>query len=211
MLLIWSSLTWLIVFGVVNKFLIKNKRRYNDNFLIISLFFGIIFSLALYFFYKDIFFLLPKFKIEFVIYGIVFFISVIALWVVAKKFGEEPKWEWLEHNRLFSFDLNSRVLISRLFDILFQQIILLGIISFFMQDGLVGVSVILASALLFSSLHIPVLFFVDDYPIIFLSFIGALIFGFLIINFKNGLVYSILIHWGFYYIIPPLSWLFNKE
>ncbi len=211
MLLVWLSLIWFLTFGIFNQFFVKDKKTYNNNFLKISLFFGIIFALTLYFLYKDIFLLLPVFKLKFLIYIIIFFLFVVVLWLIAKKFGTKPKWSWLRDNNLFSFNLNFRALITRLFDVLFQQIILTGIILFFLKEGLIGILLILVSSLFFTSLHIPVLFFVNDYPIIFLSFIGALIFSFFIINFDNGIIYSILIHWAFYYIIPPLSWLFNKN
>src|SRR6056297_2472631 len=160
MLLFWLSLIWFLTFGIFNQFFVKDKKTYNNNFLKISLFFGIIFALTLYFLYKDIFLLLPVFKLKFLIYIIIFFLFVVVLWLIAKKFGTKPKWSWLRDNNLFSFNLNFRALITRLFDVLFQQIILTGIILFFLKEGLIGILLILVSSLFFTSLHIPVLFFV---------------------------------------------------
>jgi hypothetical protein len=103
--------------------------------------------------------------------------------------------------------LNYRYLLSKPFDILFQQLMILLLIFLLQKYISSPFSLVVLFGLIFGLIHSPILIFKKNKwgKILFTSsFLAGLIFPLIIISFPAGLLYSFSIHWLFYLIIGTI-------
>lgn len=93
--------------------------------------------------------------------------------------------------------------LSKFFDILFQQVFILALIKELYNLHLSKKEIILIFTLAFTALHIPLIFSLKLYGLLFIfpSAAAGFIFAYLILNKKAGLFYSFGVHLVFYFIL----------
>ena len=197
----WFSL-WLSVWGVFI-FLLKRGVNYIQTFRLVVGYF-LCFSFLAAYIYKPFLFpffahlplkILP-FSLLLLFYLLAFIIYAVGKKIFDKEILEENKQQWM-----FFATFDNRFLLSKSFDILFQQILLLSLVLFlqnFIQSNLL---IILITGIIFGSMHLPMLKTkhnrIAPY-FIFFSFLAGVFFSFLILFLPYGFLYSYITHWLFY-------------
>lgn len=111
----------------------------------------------------------------------------------------------------FFLALDSRYLISKTFDIIYQQIFIILLVAALARIGLSVKEITLAFALLFSVIHFPLIWIEGRlWGIYFMTaaLLSALFFPPLILQVPYGFIYTFIIHWGFYTLSGMLFWVF---
>lgn len=132
-----------------------------------------------------------------------FFIILTCLYYYSNRiFNKEILMSHKEKYMYFA-TMDYRYLISKSFDILFQQIALLCLILSLRELISSSFQIILLVGVIFGLIHIPLLKTkynkIAPYFII-ASFFAGVVFSFLILLLPYGLIYSYAIHWCFYAI-----------
>ena len=91
--------------------------------------------------------------------------------------------------------------IPKVFDVTFQQITIFGFIKYLLSKDLKKTQVLIIMWLVFACLHAPLVLRGSLYGFIFVlpSLFAGLIFTYLILNFRYGLVLSFATHLSFYF------------
>ncbi len=90
---------------------------------------------------------------------------------------------------------------TKIFELLFQQIMIVSLASFFHNSGVVKLKTLLSFTFIFVSAHVPLLFFLPLSLAVFFivfSIFGGLVFYSLIMRWRQGYIYSYSIHLLFY-------------
>ncbi|NTV22810.1 MAG: hypothetical protein HGA85_00350 [Nanoarchaeota archaeon] len=101
----------------------------------------------------------------------------------------------------YFFNFNRPFIITKISDIIFQQMMIMWLIALLSADGLTSFWLIGVFALVFSVFHIPSIIKHKRYAMYFigLSLVGGILMPFLIINFKSGILYSFALHYTSYF------------
>lgn len=93
--------------------------------------------------------------------------------------------------------------LSKFFDILFQQVFILALIKELYNLHLSKKEITLIFTIVFTALHIPLVFSLKLYGLLFIfpSAAAGFIFAYLILNKKIGLFYSFAVHLFFYFVL----------
>jgi hypothetical protein len=104
--------------------------------------------------------------------------------------------------------LDYRFLISKSADIVFQQTMMIALLSMFGSLDLGFSGTILYFGLFFAIIHLPSLFFLDSLAraYIFASLFVGFIFSFFILSFKLGILFTYGLHWSLYFAFAVLFW-----
>jgi len=96
---------------------------------------------------------------------------------------------------LFQFDTQ----LTKLFDILFQQALIFCLVNYLKNKYTALKSVVIFSVIFFV-LHLPlfIVFQVNALVFILPAFVAGGIFAYLIISYRYGLIYSIILHMSYY-------------
>jgi len=201
-LLIGWFLLWILAWSIFLFFLkhgidyIQAYRTIIGYFLCFSLLVAYIYSPFLTPFFSHL-----QFKIFPVTLLVLFFSFAFFIYSVGKSIFDKDILEKNKRQMIFFATFDFRFLLSKSFDILFQQTLLLSIVlilkSFILSKGLV----ILVTGISFGLVHLPALKiklrkFAPYF--IFFSFLAGLFFSFLIIFLPYGFLYSYITHWLFY-------------
>ena len=204
-------LTWIVFwFGVwgIYLYLWNNNFRTSDiiidnfavrNFKLVSLFFFVV-SLILIFLFRDIFLEITR-KYTFIPFIVL--ILALAADVFAYKYKKKIKLNKKINFPFFKGDY--RYLVSKFFQILFQQVLIIVLIFSLLTFKFAY----LVFMLIFTVSHLPLFpLFGKKLGAIFLisSAFGALIFPFLILKFNYGFVYSFAAHSLFYTLLAEMFW-----
>ena len=108
-----------------------------------------------------------------------------------------------------------RTFITKTSDILYQQVMVLIMVLHLKKQGHTDIKIVKVFSVIFFILHLPLLFVFGWYGLMFIlpCTIAGGIFSFLILRYKQGHFYSIMVHQGFYLILGtimrfvPIGWL----
>ncbi len=141
---------------------------------------------------------------------LVIFIAVNHIYfLIRKKFKEplvhienHPTDEWLRANRQSIFITSSHIL--------FQQIIITGLV-FSIYNTFPDLNHVMKYfAIMFSIMHLPLIFFKGfEFAVMYTlpAFFASIIFSYLLLNFiPYGFILNYIIHWSFYALITYLFW-----
>jgi len=105
--------------------------------------------------------------------------------------------------------MNEKFLISKSFEIMFQQTFFMVSIYYFFNNKISRYIDILIFGLYALVIHIPILFIDGSMGKILFSasFFAGIIFSYCISRSKKGFIYSYMIHFGFYVLLSSVFWL----
>lgn len=190
-------LSWL-VFGYVS----KHELNYIKNYIKVSLvfFFGTCVLFFLYLSYLKQFFIefsLTPFLILFIFYLLAFLI-----YCFMKNHLNKHVIQQNELRRIYSTSMSNYYLISKSFNILFQQMAVICVVALLKDLGFTTVTIMLLFGFAFAFTHI---YFYKTKKAsmiakIFIpaSFIGGLVFPLIITIIQYGIIYTFIVHWLFY-------------
>ncbi len=209
-LIIWFVL-WIVVWFVVFYILFPNKIDYTRRYWFTSFYFLIVSFVALFLFHYEIRQIIPtQFTITpFVVVVFALVASVTAYKYVRAHF-KKPNLLIRQNPNEFFLTLEYSYLISKTFEIMFQQIMIAALVVILSNLGFSLIETITIFALLFSIAHIPLFktegVFWAKYFLI-LSVASSVIFPLLILEVNYGFVYTYIIHWIFYPISGIFFWI----
>lgn len=192
----------------------RNRRDYIKNFGIISGYFLIV-SLIIMFYFHDI--LAPIYAnltlLPIVLLGI-FFLFIFLQYFFSNKYLRKPV-ELLEkfYSHIAFLSLDYRFLVSKSFDILYQQLLIIVLVFLLSNLGLNIILISIIFAIMFGFGHIAIIKMYKGFfgkLIFFAAIVSSFLFPYLILNFKYGFVYTYIIHWLFYTNSGLLFWVINQ-
>lgn len=209
-IIIWIFL-WTIPWLLFYWFLNKHHINYIHHFWITSCFFlGI--AILIFLLFQNNF---KPFIVNFINFPfyllIVFYILAFSIYFLSGKFFTRSIAYWKGQSTTFAFAMlmDYRYLIAKSFEILFQQISIILLISFLLEAKLNLLQLIVIFIAIFGMSHIPAALVKKNnirwYVLFTLaSFLSGIIFPLLIIKIHYGFVYSYIMHWSFYIIAGVL-------
>lgn len=205
-LLLWT-VPWLTFFWYLN----KHNINYVDNYWITTLSFFIISVFIIVLFYPYFAPFIRHFTIIPFYFLILFYTIAFLTYFLSRKLFAPSIAYWKQQQKVFSFSIlmNYRFLLSKSFEILFQQITVVLLLSFLLQARLKLINLIYVFTAIFGISHIPAVIVkkhnVVWYAVFTLaSFLSGIIFPVLITTVHYGFVYTYIIHWFFYILTGVL-------
>ncbi len=212
-LMLWF-IVWISVWAFFLLYLIKHGISYTKGFWKTSLYFlGAIF-LPLIFFGDKINSIVqidnnfPTFTI------LATFLFTLVIYYVAPKILKRPNNLIRNSPNAFFLLLDFRYLISKTFEIIFQQVGIIILIVILLELELSLSMIIFMFAILFGGAHIGLFKtegkFWGSYFFIF-SIFSAFLFPILILNVNYGFIYAFIVHWIFYIISGVVFWIYEPR
>jgi hypothetical protein len=99
--------------------------------------------------------------------------------------------------------MDIRYLFAKSFEIVFQQLLIIALVSILKHADIETLFIYITFSLLFGSLHLPLMKIRGKRFGMYFSiaaFTSGFFFPYFIIHFSNGYVYSYMLHWGFYLV-----------
>lgn len=192
----------------------KNKRDYIKNYLIVSIYFCLISFILIYFFKGIMEQIYSKLSLVPITILIIFFIINFLAFFISNKVLRKPI-EFIEkYSKVHYIKMDYRYLLSKSFEIFFQQILIISLIFILYQQGLNLYWITLIFIFLFGFAHIPMLKIGQGIfgKIIFVaSIVSSFLFPFLILTFDYGFIYTYILHWLFYTNTGILFWIIKSK
>jgi hypothetical protein len=193
--------------------------NYLENTAATSLFFLISTITILYLFKEDVFsFLKQNFKPAFYPLSFLLLSILFSLYFTLKIYSifplEEAFISLLDEKAFAFISLHPKFYISKITEIFFQQAVILITIINLLKLKLTNLKLICTFTIIFSTLHIPLIPMIGNITsyFFFSSIVASIVFPLLILNSKNGLIYSFLTHLFFYIVTGSLfRFLISKE
>lgn len=212
LLVIWI-LFWFIGWG--GWYLIpKNRRNYIKNYVIVSIYFCGVSLILIYAFRNNLENLTKNLSIFPLIILIVFFIINFLAFFLSNKYIRKPIELVEKYSTVHFLSMDYRYLLSKSFEIFFQQILVISLIVILHNQGLGIIWITIIFTFLFGFAHTPMLRIRKDIfgIIIFIASIcSSFLFPFLILTFNYGFVYTYILHWMFYTNTGILFWLIKSR
>jgi hypothetical protein len=103
-------------------------------------------------------------------------------------------------NSPYFFRFTKNFVITKFSDILFQQLMIVWLLTILMSEGLDFNQIRLSFTVIFTIFHIPGFIKNRLYALFFIlaSFCGGIIIPWMIIYLKSGIIFSIMLHWSVY-------------
>lgn len=132
----------------------------------------------------------------------------------SRRFLKKPEKAMAEQPEDFNLPMDYRYIISKHFEILFQQTTILVLVLLLQKTGLTLAGIVVCFAVLFGVLHVPLIktmgrFFGLYYTIF--AMLSGLVFPILITQFRYGFVYSFLVHVLFYVATGVFFWVYFAQ
>ncbi|HLC98316.1 MAG TPA: hypothetical protein VJC21_06075 [Candidatus Nanoarchaeia archaeon] len=152
-------------------------------------------------------------SIPFVVLVLVYLVTSLA-YAFSHKYIQSPSRLIERYPQQFFIQMDYRYLVSKSFDILFQQMMILMLVLWLSQQGFSLSMTMLFSLLLFGGVHIFALIpagkLFGMYYLI-ASLLGAVVFPLLVLTVNYGFVYSYALHFFFYTASAVFFWLFAPK
>jgi len=210
--IIWI-LSWFIGWGGLYH-IPEKKRDYVKNFLVVTIYFCIASFIVMYLFRNIIDPLINKISFVPSVILLIFFIINFLVYFFSNRFIKKPIKFLEKYSNVSYLHLDYRYLISKSFEIFFQQILIVSLVFLLKAQGFDLVWITIIFALMFGFGHIPMIKLEKNFFGI-LIFIAAMfssfLFPYLILNFQYGFIYTYIAHWLFYTNSGVLSWIANSE
>lgn len=134
----------------------------------------------------------------------------IILYELMNRFVIPDSYDSLRPTLDYIFRLDNSFLVTKAFEIMFQQAFFIVSIDYLFKNGLSKNSDVFLFGLYSFIIHIPILFILDvklATIILLSSFLAGLLFSYCIIRLKNGFVWSYVAHYSFYVLLGVVYWL----
>jgi len=199
---------WLAGWGLAF-WLIRRGKSYLDNYLLMSLVFGSFSALLVALFRRRFEPLLSGIAVLPFVVLLLAVILTIGVYALCPRYLGRPDTLIARHPEEFYLHMDYRYLVSKSFEVLFQQLIILALTLLLAATGLSMTGVVLTFLGLFGVLHLPVLRVVGkglglSYTIAAATLAAA--FPVLILRVHDGFVYSYALHWFGYTLAALLGW-----
>ena len=118
------------------------------------------------------------------------------------------------HPHVYFLQMDYRYLVSKPFEILFQQIMFGSLVLFLFKSGIAIEGIVPICIVLFAAIHVPLIkllgrcfgcFYISS------AVVAATVFTLLILGAEGGLLYSYLSHWLYYTVAGAGFWLYLDE
>jgi predicted membrane protein len=132
----------------------------------------------------------------------------------SNKFLKRPIRFLEKYSHISYLRLDYRYLISKSFEIFFQQILIVSLVFMLKNNGFDLFWTTIVFAFLFGFGHIPMIRLEKSFFGIFVfiaAIISSFLFPFLILSFQYGFIYTYIAHWLFYTNSGVLYWIANSE
>jgi hypothetical protein len=200
-IILWV-MAWMSITTFSNLVLIGNGYTYSKNPLIISLYF--LFFSAIGFYYWNL-----KKKPSHFAHYIKQSVLIIGLFILAILFCFFIKELFplnaevmakIPENKFELPQFSNNFMISKLAEIIFQQIYILALLQSLKKHSDKDLKTIRVFTVFFTLIHIPLLVILGWQAFYFIipSFFAGFIFSYLLLKYRYGLVYSFALHIGFY-------------
>ncbi len=216
-LFIWLFI-WIIGCGFVAYYLNKKNINHENNPWLISTYFVFSSLIIILSFNKYLSFWQEKLENKDILILFCFFIILFFIFLFVNKFAKKPekvKLILLERKNMTFLNFSFSQFFTRSFDLLFQQILILVLISIPLNNNYNYWEITLIVALFYGFLGHIGFILSSDYLIgillSFISIIGGIIFVFLILEVKHGIVFSYIVHWFFYLVIISSFWISSSK
>jgi hypothetical protein len=196
---------WLVIVGFLSVVLKNLGINYNDNYIFCFNYF-IGFGLLGMKLFKSLSLVQARFKNSnyislFCISSLIYFgITLAVEYFIPLSLTQIEKVN--EIGLLFPL-FNIPTFIAKFGDIMFQQFLIISLVLGLKSSGLSDIKVIKIFTIAFLALHLPLVFIFQFYGLLFIipSAIAGITFSYLILKFRNGHLFSILVHQFFYVIL----------
>ncbi len=209
---IWIGL-WVVTFGTF-ALLRKKGISYNKNYGWTILYF-LIFTTISCLYFKDILVdVTAKFTIVPLIILVFIYILTVVIYYFSHKYLKKPAKLIEKYSDQHFIKMDYKYLFSKLFDILFQQVMITVLVLWLSKEFFSMTQIIIYFILLFGIVHligISIAGKIFGTYYLIMSLIGAVIFPILILNVNYGFVYNFIIHFLFYSISSLLFWLYAEK
>ena len=211
-ILVWVLL-WITTYGLLY-FITKTGITYNKRYGRLILFF-LFFTFLTSLYFGDILLGVDgKLTLTPILILILVYILTIFVYSISHKYLQPPTRLIEKYPHQYFIKMDYRYIISKSFDILFQQVMIVIMVMWLSQQNHSLSEIILYFVLLFGLVHVFALFpagkIFGTYYLI-ASLIGAVIFPMLILKVNYGFVYSFVIHVSFYSISSVFFWLYAEK
>ena len=135
--------------------------------------------------------------------------TAIGLYAVCPRYFRRPDGLIARHPEEFYLQLDPRYLVTKSFEVLFQQLVIVVLTLLLASTGLSLMSIVLAFLLLFGALHLPMLRLIGSGPGLYYALAAATgggVFPLLILGVHYGFVYSYGVHWFSYAVAGVFAW-----
>lgn len=205
---------WLAIFvtgWTVWIVLLRNGIHYINRFIFTSFYF-LGFSVITAVTFRD---LLQSIVVNFSSVLLVPVVAVVALffftYFLSRRFLKKPEKAMAEQPEDFNLPMDYRYIISKHFEILFQQTTILVLVLLLQKTGLTLAGIVVCFVVLFGVLHVPLIkttgrFFGLYYTIF--AMLSGLVFPTLITQFRYGFAYSFMVHVLFYIATGVFFWVY---
>ncbi len=136
-------------------------------------------------------------------------VTAIGIYALCPRHFRRPDGLIARHPEEFYLRMDRRYLVSKSFEVLFQQLVIAALTLLLASTGLTMTGIVLAFLCLFGLLHLPMLRLVGRGPGLYYALAattGAVVFPVLILRVHYGFVYSYTAHWFVYVLAGVLAW-----
>ena len=212
-LALWILL-WAIGFGIFFFYLNKRRITYTENYITTSVYFLFLALAATLLFKEELKLLFAPFEVmPFALLIVTFILNGLAYYA-ANKFLTKPTLATRRNSTQYFFRRDFRYLVSKSFEILFQQVLIAVLILMLKEQGFSLDQIILIFSLLFCIVHLPLLKTAGvgfGVFYIFSSIVSAFIFPYLVLEVNHGFIYSYTVHWVFYILAGLSFWCYYEK
>lgn len=204
------TLFWVLVWGVFAFVLRSSNIDYVNNFIFTSVYFGLGIVILYRLFRVKIKKHVTHFSFNDIAIISLVYVAAAAIFLLLKNAADPVLMDEAKTVMDPIFWLDDRMLISKTFEIMFQQAFFIVSIEFIFKNRLSRYLDIFLFGLYSLTIHLPVFIFLSFNYALFLAlaaFFSGIIFAYLITQYERGFLWSYLAHFIFYVIIPSAYWL----
>jgi hypothetical protein len=140
-------------------------------------------------------------------------VSVYVYWIL-NHFVISLDYGSIRNTLAYPLQIKNSFLITKAFEIMFQQAFFIISIDYLFKNQLKTSYDIIIFGFYSFLIHLPIIFILDSslaWVILFSSFAAGMLFSYCIIKYKNGFLYSYIIHYSFYVLIGVVYWLYRTN
>lgn len=133
----------------------------------------------------------------------------IVMYALIPRFLRRPDVLIARHPEEFYLRMDSRYLVPKSFEVLFQQLVIVALTLLLAETGLSVTAVVFAFLGIFGALHLPMFLVIGRGPGLYYGVASvtlAAAFPVLILRVHSGFLYSYAAHWFFYTVIALVAW-----
>lgn len=203
------SIIWFIIWVTFIFYLEPQGIDYINNYLLTAIYFLLVIVALTSVFKKELDDYVDNFSPRDLGVMILFSIFVVTIYYLIGIFSENSSLFYIKDNLYPAFQLDNRFLVTKAFEIMFQQVFFMISIYYLFNNNVSKTIDMLLFGLYAMYLHLPMLFlsFKVGKILFFASFFAGLIFSYFITKSKKGFIYSYMVHFSFYVILAVVFWL----